>query len=123
MPTIDVFQLLPEYIICALPVLIGAIAPISSRSPIAFASLILSAEELPDPLREPDVLDEPDNTTNKLLPMESIDLLIACCAPSPMAIIRTTAPTPITMPSIVKNVRRRLALIACQASLNIEKNI
>ena len=109
--------------ICALPVLIGAIAAISSKSPTAFASLILSAEELPDPLLEPEVLEEPDKITNRLLPIESIDLLMDCWAPSPIAIINITAPTPITMPNIVKNVRRRFALIACQASLNIEKNI
>ena len=41
-PIIDVFQLFPEKMICALPVLIGAMAEISSKSPTAFASFILS---------------------------------------------------------------------------------
>jgi hypothetical protein len=36
-----------------------------------------------------------------------------------MAIISTTEPTPMTIPSMVRMVRRRLAPIACQASRSI----
>jgi hypothetical protein len=45
---------------------------------MAIASFMLSDEELPEALREPDELEEPDNITNKLLPMESMDRLIDC---------------------------------------------
>ena len=40
-------------------------------------------------------------------------------APWPMAIMRTTEPTPMTMPSMVSAVRIRLAPMACQASPSI----
>ena len=40
----------------------------------------------------------------------------AYCAPWPMAIISTTEPTPMTMPSMVSAVRSRLLPMACQAS-------
>src|SRR5450759_4911369 len=53
---------------------------------------------------------------NRLLPIAAMDCLIAYCAPCPIDIISTTAPTPITMPSMVSSVRRRLAPIARQAS-------
>ena len=45
---------------------------------MAVASFILSVDELPEALREPELLEEPDKITNKLLPIESIDLLIDC---------------------------------------------
>jgi hypothetical protein len=56
---------------------------------------------------------------NRLEPMVLIVCCTANCAPWPMAIMITTAPTPITMPSMVSAVRRRLAPIASQASPSI----
>ena len=55
----------------------------------------------------------------RLLPMVLIVCCTAYCAPWPMAIMMTTAPTPITMPSMVSAVRSRLAPIASQASPSI----
>jgi hypothetical protein len=65
------------------------------------------------------VVKEPESTMNRLLPMVLMVCCTAYCAPWPMAIMMTTAPTPITMPSMVSAVRRRLAPIAIQASPSI----
>ena len=59
---------------------------------------------------------EPDNTINKLLPIDITERLTLCLAPSPTASINTTAATPMIMPSIVNAVRSRFAPNARQAS-------
>jgi hypothetical protein len=56
---------------------------------------------------------------NRFEPMVLIVCCTAYCAPWPIASMMTTAPTPITMPSMVKPVRRRLAPMASQASPSI----
>ncbi|KFB72195.1 MAG: hypothetical protein AW09_002613 [Candidatus Accumulibacter phosphatis] len=55
----------------------------------------------------------------RLLPMLLMVCATAYCAPWPMAIISTTEPTPMTIPSIVSTLRMRFAPIACQASPSI----
>ena len=54
--------------------------------------------------------------TYRLLPIVLIVCATANCAPWPMAIINTTEPTPMTIPSIVSAVRIGFEPIACQAS-------
>jgi len=73
----------------------------------------------PPPLRSPPALVEPAMTMYRLLPIVLIVCATEYCAPWPMASISTTEPTPITMPSIVRPLRRRLAPIACHASPSI----
>ena len=58
---------------------------------------------------------------NRLLPIEAIDLLTESSTPRPIASIRITAATPITMPSIVRAARMRLAAIAANASRSIAR--
>ena len=53
--------------------------------------------------------------------MEAIDLLTESSTPRPIASIRMTAATPITMPSMVSAARIRLAAIAANASRSIAK--
>ena len=67
-------------------------------------------------LRTPPAVKEPESTIYRLEPIVLIVCCTAYCAPWPIAIMITTAPTPITMPSMVSAVRRRLAPIASQAS-------
>jgi hypothetical protein len=83
------------------------------------ASATFSVGAPAEPLRTPAVVNEPESTMNRLEPMVLIVCCTAYCAPRPMAIMMTTAPTPITMPSMVSAVRRRLAPIASQASPSI----
>jgi hypothetical protein len=90
-----------------------------SSSAIASASATVSVGPPPPPLRRPPALVEPEIRMYRLLPMVLIVCATAYCAPWPMAIMSTTEPTPITIPSIVSRVRRRLAPIACQASPSI----
>jgi hypothetical protein len=77
----------------------------------------------PPPLRTPPALVEPEIRMYRLLPMVLIVCATAYCAPWPMAIISTTEPTPITMPSMVRMVRIRLAPIASHASPSIALSI
>ena len=53
---------------------------------------------------------------NKLLPMEAMDARTLSSTPLPMASIMMTAPTPMTIPSMVKAERMRLAAMARSAS-------
>src|SRR5581483_10173699 len=68
------------------------------------------------PDRAPPAVVPPESTMNKLLPMLATASSTRVCAPFPIAIMSTTAPTPMTRPSIVRKVRSLLAAIARQAS-------
>src|SRR3990167_2886721 len=118
-----VLQLLEPKTICALPMVTGATPFTPSNSIIALASFTLSVGALPPPVLAPPEVCDPESTMNRLLPMALMDCETAYCAPWPIAIISTTAPTPMTMPSIVRKVRKRLAPMACQASPSMAENI
>src|SRR6058998_3682146 len=56
---------------------------------------------------------------NSVGPRAAIRACTAFCAPVPSATIVMTAPTPMMMPSIVRNDRSLLARIACSATWKI----
>src|SRR3989338_8461430 len=88
---------------------------------MASASPPVRVWPLPPPGRAPLVEVYPARNMNRLLPSALMVCWMAYCAPCPMDIISTTAPTPITMPSMVSKVRSLFAPIARQASPSIAK--
>ena len=118
-PLTCVPQLAEPYTTCALPGSVGAAASTPGSSAIAVASSSVSVGALPLPMRNPPCAAEPDSTMNRLLPIEAIDRLTESSTPRPIASIRITAATPMTMPSIVSAARMRLAAIAANASRSI----
>src|SRR5262245_41132726 len=61
----------------------------------------------------------PGFTVNSVVPSAAMRSLTACCAPVPSATTAITAPTPITMPSIVSSDRSLFALSAPRATAMI----
>src|ERR1039457_5090506 len=87
-------------------------------SAIASASPVVSVGVAPLPKRTPPDVVEPDKTMNRLLPIDAIDWSTMNWAPWPTAIIMITAATPIIIPSMVRNARRRFAAIAGDAAID-----
>ena len=118
-PITVALQFLAPYINCCVPWWTGATVMTSSSSAMALASPMRRVKPNPPPERTPAVCVQPERMTYRLLPMVLIVCATAYCAPWPMAIISTTEPTPMTMPSMVSAVRSLLQPMACQASPNI----
>ncbi len=71
---------------------------------------IVNVTAPPCPPRTPLVIIEPGNTMMTLVPMLATRLATAALAPSPILTIAITAPTPITIPSMVSPALSRLRL-------------
>src|SRR5262245_24470123 len=77
------------------------------------SSTINGARSVADATGPPPPRAWPAFTVRSVVPRAAMRSLTDCCAPRPSATIAITAPTPITMPSIVRNER---SLFACSAS-------
>ncbi len=70
----------------------------------------------------PRMNDCPGATVSRFVPSALIWSWTAFCAPLPSAIMVMTAPTPMMMPSIVRNERSLFARIAWSATFQISMN-
>ena len=75
---------------------------------MAQASSSVMVSWLPEPIRTPPDRIEPDRTMIMLEPRLWICSATRACAPEPTATIVMTAPTPMTMPSMVSALRSLL---------------
>ncbi len=105
-PTIEVFQLLFLYVTCCRVEASGS-TPARPWTParIAFASSTVSVDTDPKPWRTPPTFALPGVTVRKLLPSPCICFCTPAVAPWPTETIAITAPTPMSIPSIVRTAR------------------
>lgn len=75
---------------------------------MAQASSSVMVSWLPEPMRTPPETAEPESTMIMLEPRLWICSATRACAPLPTATMVITAPTPMTIPSIVSALRSRL---------------
>ena len=101
-----------------LPCSAGAAPTRLGRSLSAAASWIDSEGTAPARARWAVVRSPPGNTYSMLVPSCCSSLPMKRCMLSPIASSRTTDAMPITMPSMVRAVRRRLAAIERKDSIN-----
>ncbi len=116
-PLIVVFQLRFSWMTCALP----ATEPAAARtwgtcSRMASTSPSVSVGRVPALRRTAPCRAVPGLIISTLVPMARICRATWVCAPLPMARTVTTEATPMTMPSIVRMLRRGLSRRACTAS-------
>jgi hypothetical protein len=64
----------------------------------------------------------PGRTTSRFVPMAEMRVMICFSAPATMASIEITAPTPMMMPSIVRNERRGFPMRLLRPTLTMVQN-
>ena len=105
-PWMPVAQFRLPYTTCAPPREVGAAAATAAISRwIAHASSSVMVSWLPEPIRTPPASTEPESTMIMFEPRLWICSATRAWAPAPTATIVMTAPTPITMPSMVSALR------------------
>ena len=98
----------------------GAAALMLSRSVrMAARSSHVSVGIDPNPPRTPPELVEPDCRMRMFVPMAAKACSTWALAPAPMAIMAMTAPTPMTMPNVVRNARSLLRKMARKATRKV----
>ena len=73
----------------------------------------------PKPPWTPPALVEPGRMMRRFVPIAAKACSTCALAPAPMAIIAMTAPTPMTMPSVVRNARSLLRRMARSATRSV----
>jgi hypothetical protein len=81
----------------------------------------VSFMELPEPWLMPALMAEPGMITMVFAPMLSKDLAMAEEEPLPISIIAITAPTPMTMPKVVRSERRGFLRKARKAETRVRR--
>src|SRR4029077_4476478 len=90
---------------------------------MALASLATRVCRPPEPVRAPPSVTVPGKITNKLVPRLAICSCTLFFAPSPMATMAMTAPTPMMIPNIVRKERSLFLANARSAIRNAMTNI
>ncbi len=88
---------------------------------MAQASSSVIVSWLPEPIRTPPETAEPERTMIMLEPRLWICSATRACAPEPTATMVMTAPTPMTIPSMVRALRSRFTRSARTAMRALDK--
>jgi hypothetical protein len=90
---------------------------------MAFASSTVNVGTVPDPNRNPPLVELPDKIMSIFDPMLAICSAMRAFAPEPTAIMAITAPTPMMIPNMVRAERILLTMSALKAIRRLAKKV